>query len=155
MAGWQVRRVLATGAAAAAFVAGSVAVAPAASAAVSCSGAVTASKEISYKGKVMGELVVYYNTSNGGTNSACLYHRGALYGVKANTAVVIKRCSQTNPGNVCNVTADSGYDYGDYRYYAGPRGVTGTRVNCVAASGWIDPPGSTPTQYASTGLVGC
>ncbi|MFC6090434.1 hypothetical protein [Saccharothrix lopnurensis] len=29
-------------------------------------------------------------------------------------------------------------DLGDYAYYAGPRGVTGTDNRCVAAVGYID-----------------
>ncbi|MCY9556061.1 hypothetical protein M5W98_31225, partial [Paenibacillus apiarius] len=45
--------------------------APAAQAAGSCSGTITYS-QVQTSG--LGELVIYYNSSNGGTNSACFYH---------------------------------------------------------------------------------
>ncbi|MEU8833527.1 hypothetical protein [Streptomyces sp900116325] len=53
-----------------------------AQAATSCSGTVTSRESFSYPGEgVVGELIIYYNSSNGGTNSACFYHRGQSYGV--------------------------------------------------------------------------
>ncbi len=53
--------------------------AQAATTAISCSGTVTARYYASYPGVgVVGELIVYYNSANGGTNSACMYHRAQL-----------------------------------------------------------------------------
>ena len=119
--------------------AGTVTASPA-EAAVTCSGSLTYAKTLhTSSGSAIGELDIYYNTSNGGTNSACFRHRGASYGVAALTAVRIFRCSETSGAgqSACNVTAQSSIDTGNYSYYAGPRGVTGTANNCVWASGYI------------------
>ncbi|WP_165942505.1 hypothetical protein [Micromonospora sp. KC721] len=108
-----------------------------AQAAVSCSGTVTYSKTVPSSNPV-GELVIYYNTSNGGTNSACFYHRGAAYGKSALTGVQIGRCAQqSGQGRPCDFTALSSPDEGTYSYQAGPVGVTGTANYCVSAKGWI------------------
>ncbi|RZT79543.1 hypothetical protein EV382_2757 [Micromonospora violae] len=53
-------------------------------AAVSCSGTVSWSYQFPVNNPVI-EMVIYYNSTNGGTNSACLYHRGAAYGKAART----------------------------------------------------------------------
>ncbi|MPY61469.1 hypothetical protein [Streptomyces spongiae] len=110
-----------------------------AQAATSCSGTVTHSQTFrGSDGSIIGELTIYYNSSNGGTNSACFYHRGASYGVAANTYVLIMRCSQrSGEGRTCTSTAQSSPQDGDFSYYAGPVGVTGTANYCVAAIGWI------------------
>ncbi|MDT7840337.1 hypothetical protein, partial [Streptomyces justiciae] len=80
----------------------------------------------------------YYNSSNGGTNSGCFYHRGPFYGVAAYTYVTIYRCSQrSGEGQVCNTVASGGVDDGNFSYQAGPVGVTGTANYCVGAIGWI------------------
>lgn len=60
-----------------------------AQAATSCSGTITYDATVSRSGSVIGELVIYYNSSNGGTNSACFYHRGVSYGVAAPTDIQI------------------------------------------------------------------
>lgn len=112
----------------------------AAQAAASCSGAITYSKTINTSGgSPIGELTIYYNSSNGGTNSACFYHRGAAYGVAAATGVRIWRCAESSGEgqSACTVTASSTADNGNYRYYAGPRAVTGTANVCVWASGHV------------------
>ncbi|MFE3855575.1 hypothetical protein ACFXPN_31125 [Streptomyces griseorubiginosus] len=125
-----------------------------AQAATSCSGTVTYSDTVSRSGSVIGELVIYYNTSNGGTNSACFYHRGVSYGVAASTSIQIYRCSQTSGiGQVCTPTQNSLPDDGNYAYYAGPVGVTGTANNCVAAIGGIIWGGH--DYYIETGRRGC
>ncbi|MCC5480185.1 hypothetical protein [Streptomyces barringtoniae] len=110
-----------------------------AQAATSCSGTITYSESFSYPGEgVIGELTIYYNSSNGGTNSACFYHRGRSYGVATDTWVYIMRCSQTSgEGQQCHSVAAGGYDQGKYAYQAGPVGVTGTANYCVAAVGYI------------------
>ncbi|TDB78441.1 hypothetical protein [Micromonospora sp. KC723] len=108
-----------------------------AQAAVSCSGTVTFSKTVPSSNPV-GELVIYYNSSNGGTNSACFYHRGATYGNSALTGVQIARCTQrSGEGRPCDFAAISAPDEGTYAYHAGPVGVTGTANYCVSAKGWI------------------
>ncbi|SEF32483.1 hypothetical protein SAMN05421837_106280 [Amycolatopsis pretoriensis] len=107
-----------------------------ASAAVSCSGTKTYDSSSGTLG--LGELTIYYNSSDGGTNSACFYHRGASYGVAAETYVKIQRCVETSgEGQPCTPDRSSTPDTGIYKYYAGPKGVTGTANRCVAAIGWV------------------
>ncbi|MEU3457656.1 hypothetical protein ABZ671_29245 [Micromonospora sp. NPDC006766] len=132
------RKVLASVAAlAASFAAVQVITEAPSQAAVSCSGTVTYRKAVPASNPVM-ELVIYYNSTNGGTNSACVNHLGAAYGKPAPTWVHISRCAQTSgKGNACAITEASTTDDGVYSYYAGPRGVTGTANNCVSASGGI------------------
>ncbi|TDC57669.1 hypothetical protein E1258_21720 [Micromonospora sp. KC207] len=126
-----------------------VALAPPSQAAVSCSGTVSYSESYG-----PGELTIFYNTSNGGTNSACFYHKGAAYGVAAPTSVRAYRCTeQSGEGKPCTVAASSSQDFGNYAYYAGPRGVTGTANYCVAAVGYIDWQGYRYT--ISSGRQGC
>ncbi|MFI8890060.1 hypothetical protein [Streptomyces paradoxus] len=111
-----------------------------AQAATSCSGTVTHSQPIKIPGTstVVGELTIYYNSSNGGTNSACFYHRGPSYGVAAKTYVGIYRCAQTSgEGQTCRNTTPGDIDEGNFAYQAGPVGVTGTANYCVGAQGWI------------------
>ena len=133
---------------------GLAAAAPA-QAATSCSGTVTYSETVPRTGSAVGELVIYYNTSNGGTNSACFYHRGAAYGVMTLTGVQVVRCSQrSGEGRTCTIAAISAPDEGDYKYYAGPVGVTGTANYCVAARGWIQW-GSSTVYTVDSGTQGC
>ncbi|MEU6203085.1 hypothetical protein ABZ814_05785 [Micromonospora musae] len=122
-------------------------------AAVSCSGTVTYARQIPSSNPI-GELVIYYNSTNGGTNSACFNHRGASYGVSATTAVSIVRCAErSGEGQACTPTAGPVTDAGNYAYYAGPVGVTGTANYCVAAAGNITWKG---TFYSlSSGRQGC
>jgi hypothetical protein len=128
---------------------GVVSAAPA-SAAVSCSGTITYDDTIA----AIGELTIYYNSTNGGTNSACFYHRGVAYGVTASTYVRAYRCVETSgEGQPCTVDRSSTPDLGDYAYYAGPRGVTGTAHRCVAAVGYIVWNGS--PYLISSGRQGC
>lgn len=110
-----------------------------AQAATSCSGTISADYTFTYPGEgVIGELTIYYNSSNGGTNSACFYHRGSAAGVAAETYVAIMRCSQTSgEGQTCHNNTAPNDDLGTYSSYAGPVGVTGTANNCVGAIGWI------------------
>jgi hypothetical protein len=109
--------------------------APAASAATSCSGTITYDRTYYVGGNPVAEMTIYYNTTNGGTNSACFYHRGAYYGRSEPTAVRIYRCTQhtASPGSPCTIAVASRTDSDNYSYYAGPVGVTGTANYCVAA----------------------
>lgn len=128
----------------------------AATTAISCSGSVTARYYATYPGVgVVGELIVYYNSTNGGTNSACLYHRGPTSGVAGETTVWIRKCSQTSgEGKRC---AQIGFDEdsGNYSFYAGPVGVTGTANNCVAANGWVEYRGVLVPVSGGDVTVGC
>ncbi len=119
--------------------------------AVSCSGTITYSRT---HPSGLGELVIYYNSSNGGTNSACFYHRGAAYGHAAYTYVEIIRCTQrSGEGQACTPATNPDTDGGSFEYYAGPVGVTGTANYCVGAAGYIDWRG---TRYILTsGRQGC
>ncbi|WP_030443188.1 hypothetical protein [Actinoplanes subtropicus] len=133
---------------------GLVAAAPA-QAATTCSGTVSYDGTVSRGGSVIGELVIYYNTSNGGTNSACFYHRGAAYGGMSLTGVQIARCSQrSGEGKTCDIAALSAPDEGDYKYYAGPVGVTGTANYCVAARGYLQW-GTGNVYVVDSGTQGC
>lgn len=133
------RRILVLLAALTSLIGANVILSAPAHAATSCSGAVTYRKAVSYPGDgVVGELVIYYNSTNGGTNSACFYHRGVSSGVSAETYVYIMRCSQkSGEGQRCKIAAPGGSDWGKFAHYAGPVGVTGTAKYCVAAIGWI------------------
>lgn len=55
----------------------------------------------------------------------------------------------------CDAVKTSSYDNGSYKYYAGPRGVTGTKDNCVQAEGWMTI--RTPETYIGgvSPRVGC
>ncbi|MBV9822486.1 MAG: hypothetical protein JO144_09620 [Actinobacteria bacterium] len=134
---------------------GAVLTAPQASAAVSCSGTITYDHTFNYNGSPAVELTIYYNSTNGGTNSACLYHRGAYYGVAKHTEVQIHRCSQRNPGSVCSYTASSPVDSGNFAYQAGPVGVTGTASYCVTAEGSMAINSTTTLFVSSPVTVGC
>lgn len=117
----------------------------------SCSGTITDSFT---HPSGLGELTIFYNSSNGGTNSACFYHRGAAYGKAARTSVSIVRCTQTSGENqACTPATSPDTETGTFSYYAGPVGVTGTARYCVAASGYIDWNG---VRYSlSSGRQGC
>ncbi|MFF8725668.1 hypothetical protein ACF073_04145 [Streptomyces sp. NPDC015171] len=120
-----------------------------AQAATSCSGTITYSENIPYPatGEIVGQLTIYYNSSNGGTNSACFQHRGPAYGVATETFVHIIRCSEkSGEGQLCH-GVDSDTDEGKYAYQAGPVGVTGTANYCVAAVGSITWRGVTLGRY--------
>ncbi|WP_247686170.1 hypothetical protein [Micromonospora sp. C31] len=92
--------------------------APAAQAAGSCSGTIIYSQ---VQSSGLGELVIYYNSSNGGTNSACFYHRGAAYGRSAPTFVQIYRCAErSGEGAHCTRSGSADTDSGDFSYHAGP-----------------------------------
>lgn len=134
----------------------SVVVAPAASAAVSCSGTITYDHTYYYNGNPVAEVTIYYNSTNGGTNSACLYHRGAWYGKSTFTLIGMSRCKQHTaaPGSDCNVDYQPQPDSGDYAYYAGPVGVTGTADYCVEAYGLMALSQSY-TLNIDTGTRGC
>ncbi|MGN9766905.1 hypothetical protein ACTMS2_17315 [Micromonospora sp. SD12] len=109
--------------------------APAAQAAGSCSGTIIYSQ---LQSSGLGELVIYYNSSNGGTNSACFYHRGAAYGRSAPTFVQIYRCAErSGEGAHCTRSGSADTDSGDFSYHAGPVGVTGVASYCVEAVGYI------------------
>lgn len=122
--------------------------------AVSCSGSISFRRTVYEPAGPIGELIIYYNDSNGGTNSACFYHRGASDGVSAPTYVRISRCAErSGEGQSCTPTATSPPDSGNFQKYAGPVGVTGTRNYCVAGYGHIEWRGS---RYAvSSGRQGC
>jgi hypothetical protein len=132
----------------------SVLAAPAASAATSCSGTITYDQTYYINGNPVAELTIYYNSTNGGTNSACLYHRGGYYGVARQTSVQIHRCAQRSPGSGCNITASSRTDTGNFAYQAGPVGVTGTANYCVMAEGYMAL-NSTQTLFVNSGTRGC
>ncbi|MCU7826524.1 hypothetical protein [Kitasatospora sp. DSM 101779] len=148
------RRVLAVFAGVALLAGVSLFASSTAQAATSCSGTVTYDRTVSHDGSAIGELVIYYNSSNGGTNSACFYHRGASYGVSATTGVEIYRCLQkSGTGGGCTVDATSRTDKGSFAYNAGPVGVTGTANYCVYAYGSIVWAGH---EYSvSSGTQGC
>jgi hypothetical protein len=126
----------------------------------SCSGSVTFSQTVSGPGGTIGELIVYYKSSNGGENTACMYHRGRSVGVKSLTEAHIEACRETSgrgqPG--CTVLAvpkpmtDNGPP--PYGQFAGPVQVKGVQDRCVYASGWLDYAG-TRYRVQPLGRMGC
>jgi hypothetical protein len=130
--------------------------AQAATTAISCSGTITANYPVSYPGDgVVGNLTVFYNSSNGGTNSACFYHAGKSYGVTSLTFIQIHKCAETSgEGRSCTLRA-ADTDSGDYAYHAGPVGVTGTANNCVMVEGYIYHRGAALRPSGVGRTVGC
>jgi hypothetical protein len=120
----------------AAVLVGAVTAPAPANAASSCSGTITWASSL--KKEPRAQLVIYYNSSNGGINSACMYHAGSTYGKPYTTVVEISRCqASSHSGGVCTVDRTSRLDEDLYSYYAGPVGVTGTARRCVVAWGTI------------------
>jgi hypothetical protein len=101
------------------LVVGQLATAPAASAATSCSGTITWASSL--KKEPRAQLVIYYNSSNGGTNSACMYHAGSTYGKALSTEVEISRCEKgyDESDSFCFTDKTSRTDSGKFKYYAG------------------------------------
>ena len=119
------------------IVVGQLVTAPAASAAKTCSGTITWASSL--KKEPRAQLVIYYNSSNGGTNSACMYRAGSTYGKALSTEVEISRCESgyDESDTFCYTDKTSRTDSGTFKYYAGPVGVTGTKSRCVVAWGTI------------------
>src|SRR5262249_24709863 len=101
-----------------------------------CGGNLIFRKTVVVGGAGVGELVVYYSSSNG-NNCARFNHLGPSYGATRYTDVLLQKCSTTSPGNGCGTVLDTSYDSGQFAYYAGPVSVYAPR-NCVTASGQID-----------------
>jgi hypothetical protein len=117
-----------------------------------CGGDLIYRSKAFYNGAAVGELVVYYNASNG-NNCARFNHLGAAYGVTAHTYVALFKCSTTNPGNGCGSALDGQSDEGNFAYYAGPVRVQAPH-NCVQAVGYVHWQGA--DRYADTnGVIGC
>jgi len=117
----------------------------------SCSGNLISRKTAIVGGTVVGELVVYYSSSDG-YNCARFNHLGPSYGVTRYTNVQLLKCSTTSPGSGCGTPLAYPADPGQYAYYAGPVRVYAPR-NCVVAVGGIDWNGS--YNSVSTGVIGC
>jgi hypothetical protein len=103
-------------------------------------------------GTVVGELVVYYNPSNG-NNCARFNHLGPAYGVTTYTEVKLVKCSTVNPGSGCGTALVINIDPDQYAYHAGPIRVYSPQ-NCVTAEGRIHWNGA--DRIVSTGgVIGC
>lgn len=103
-------------------------------------------------GTVIAEIVVYYQSGSGGTNTACTYHRGPAYGVATDTMVQLGECYRSD----CTYAFDGGQfmrDSGTYSKFAGSVRRTSTDSNCVVAEGRITWRGK--AHIWSTGRVGC
>lgn len=122
----------------------------AANAVTVCSGTQIYSKYATYNGTNVGLLRVFYNASTG-NNCAQFEHVGPSVGQTRYTSVVLQRCSQTNPGNGCTVTAQQS-DAGQYSSYAGPVSVYAPG-NCVQAAGEIYWGGG--YRQAISPVIGC
>src|SRR3954447_7550557 len=65
-------------------------------------------------GTAVGEVVVYYNASNG-NNCARFNHIGPSYGVARETSIFIERCPTNNPGANCFLAGGpTSYDNSSY-----------------------------------------
>lgn len=107
----------------------------------SCTGSVTFRQTVNGPGGTIGELIVYYKSDNGGTNTACMYHRGRSAGVASTTEAHIESCrEQSGEGQPGCTILSSMTDNGPARYssYAGPVSVVGVANRCVYASGFVD-----------------
>jgi hypothetical protein len=87
----------------------------------------------------VGQLKIFYNSTSGGTNSACYYHIGAAAGVPAQTYVEIARCTETSGEGTkaCTETAVDTDGPENWSKFAGPVGVVNTNNVCVRAYGFI------------------
>ncbi|MCP3058115.1 hypothetical protein LXT21_04930 [Myxococcus sp. K38C18041901] len=120
--------------------------------AADCGGNLIFRKAAFAGGTVVGELVVYYNPSNG-NNCARFNRLGPAYGVMTYTEVQLTKCSTVNPGSGCGAALAIIVDADQYAYYAGPVRVNSPR-NCVTAEGRINWNGN--QHIVSTGgVIGC
>jgi hypothetical protein len=87
-------------------------------------------------GNKIGELDIYYNSSNGYN---CAYTRwtAGMTGQKISMQVSIVSCQETSSGGGCIATSQDVTDSGMYSDYAGPVGVY-AKGHCIAATGSID-----------------
>jgi len=117
------------------MVGGQLATAPEALAKASCSGTITWASSLKREPQV-----IHYNSSNGGTNSACMRHAGSTYGKAMHTEVEISRCEPGYDERDDEYFDDktSRSDKDDFKYHAGPVGVTGTKNRCVTAWGTME-----------------
>ena len=104
------------------------------------------------RGEQIGALDVYYSRSNGGTNTACLHHRGRTWGEGLETSVSIRRCDSYYN---CNSTGQAVSDEGRYAYYAGPVSVSNTRRNCVSVRGILEDRYSNIRTLVIADQLGC
>jgi hypothetical protein len=123
----------------------------------SCTGSVTFSQKVNGPGGTIGELIVYYKSDNGGTNTACMYHRGRSVGVPSITEAHIESCrEQSGEGQAgCTILSqmtDNGPN--PYASYAGPVSVIGVANRCVYASGFVYYQG-VPYRVQPKGRMGC
>lgn len=111
-----------------------------------------------YPSTKIAELDIYYSTANGGTNTGCLVHVGAAWGVALDTGVFIWKCASYYNCNGVDPFG-GGWNAGDagtYAYYTGPVSVTGTASRCVALRGHVLDPYNrlSYSEIVATG-VGC
>jgi hypothetical protein len=83
----------------------------------------------------LGELDIYYNKSIG-YNCAVTISSTATWGKKKPMHANIERCGQTKPTNAGCEQKQEVYDTGDYKYQAGPVGVS-AKGHCIASLGDI------------------
>lgn len=137
----------------AALVAGGLGIVSTPAQAASCSGSIT---DVFNAPDGSGQLVIFYSSASGGTNTACMIHLGSYYGKAAPTSVRIGRCTTNSgpEGAGCTVDKWSSWDSGNYKYYAGPRSVTGAAHRCVVAEGSMRLRNGS-TWSLSSGRQGC
>ncbi len=128
--------------------------------AASCSGTLIRSYPVTSKtnGQKIAELNIYYNSANGGTNSACMTHTNAAYGKNLSTGVRIWKCGSYYNCNTVDPLGGgwAANDEGLYAYYAGPVKVTGTKSRCIAVYAYITDPFNTNRYSEITGInIGC
>lgn len=114
-----------------------------------CGGTLIDRSVVRYDGAAIGELVVYYNASNG-NNCARFNHLGAAYGVERRTVVQLYRCAERSPAD-CTPTVLAQEDEA-VSFYAGPVRVY-SPANCVSARGAIQWAGA--VRAVSSGTIGC
>jgi len=96
------------------------------------------------EGFKIGELDIYYNSSNG-YNCAYTRRTADMAAKSMDMQVTISSCQETTAGGGCTAT-NTVTDDGMYSEYAGPVGVY-AKGHCIAATGVIDGGNRTTTDY--------
>lgn len=94
-------------------------------------------------GRTIGYVDIYYRSD--GWNCARLNSNDLTWGERKTMSIDLYTCRETSdPGTSCTpIDANNrryyDYDYGEFRYYAGPVDVYG-RNHCIAWDGWMVSP---------------
>lgn len=89
--------------------------------------------------QAIGQLVMYHDPVNNGTDSACFFRLGPAKGVSTHTYVQIRLCNEkSGPGLVCTTKGIIDRDGPkNYSQYAGRVNVSPSEEVCSSAYGYV------------------